>query len=84
MPSPEPNGSEPLAAHHPDHLTRPFRWRDLRLPRGAIDQNTVPTVLSLPGLIHFESLLFLLGTAVFLLAFVKEREETASRIAAST
>jgi len=52
--------------------------------RGAIDQNTVPTVLSLPGLIHFESLLFLLGTAVFLLAFVKEREETASRIAAST
>jgi diguanylate cyclase (GGDEF)-like protein len=52
--------------------------------RGAIDQNTVPTVLSLAGLIHFESMLFLLGTAVFLLAFVKEREETASRIAAST
>jgi diguanylate cyclase (GGDEF)-like protein len=52
--------------------------------RGAIDQNTVPTVLSLPGLIHFESLLFLLGTSIFLLAFVKEREETASRIAAST
>jgi diguanylate cyclase (GGDEF)-like protein len=52
--------------------------------RGLIDQNTVPTVLSLAGLIHFESMLFLLGSAVFLLAFVKEREETASRIAAST
>jgi diguanylate cyclase (GGDEF)-like protein len=52
--------------------------------RGWIDQNTVPTLLSLPGLIHFESMLFLLGSAVFLLAFVKEREETASRIAAST
>jgi diguanylate cyclase (GGDEF)-like protein len=52
--------------------------------RGWIDQNTVPTVLSLAGLIHFESMLFLLGSAVFLLAFVKEREETASRIAAST
>jgi diguanylate cyclase (GGDEF)-like protein len=52
--------------------------------RGWIDQNTIPTLLSLSGLIHFESMLFLLGSAVFLLAFVKEREETASRIAAST
>jgi diguanylate cyclase (GGDEF)-like protein len=52
--------------------------------RGWIDQNTVPTLLSVAGLIHFESMLFLLGSAVFLLAFVKEREETASRIAAST
>jgi diguanylate cyclase (GGDEF)-like protein len=52
--------------------------------RGSIDQKTILTVLSLSGLIHFESMLFLLGSAVFLLAFVKEREETASRIAAST
>jgi diguanylate cyclase (GGDEF)-like protein len=52
--------------------------------RGRIDQNTVPTVLSLAGLIHFESMLFLLGTAAFLLAFVREREEAASNIAAST
>ncbi|MBV9971066.1 MAG: GGDEF domain-containing protein, partial [Xanthobacteraceae bacterium] len=51
---------------------------------GWIDQKTIPTILSLSGLIHFESMLFLLGSAVFLLAFVKEREETASRIAAST
>ena len=76
----------PLAAHHPDRAGRGrFVGRErYAYLRGAIDQNTVPTVLSLPGLIHFESLLFLLGTAVFLLAFVKEREETASRIAAST
>jgi diguanylate cyclase (GGDEF)-like protein len=52
--------------------------------RGRIDQNTVPTVLSPAGLIHFESMLFLLGTAAFLLAFVREREEAASNIAAST
>jgi diguanylate cyclase (GGDEF)-like protein len=52
--------------------------------RGRIDQNTVPTVWSVYGLIHFESLLFLLGTAAFLLAFVREREEAASSIAATT
>ena len=76
----------PLAAHRPDRAGRGrFVGRErYAYLRGAIDQNTVPTVLSLSGLIHFESMLFLLGTAVFLLAFVKEREETASRIAAST
>ena len=51
---------------------------------GAIVDDTIPTTMSLFGLIDFESMLFLLGTSVFLLAFVKEREETASRIAAST
>jgi diguanylate cyclase (GGDEF)-like protein len=51
---------------------------------GAIVDDAIPTALSLFGLINFESMLFLLGTAVFLLAFVKEREEMASRIAAST
>jgi diguanylate cyclase (GGDEF)-like protein len=51
---------------------------------GAIVQDTIPIVMSLSALIHFESILFLLGTAAFLLAFVKEREEAASRIAAAT
>jgi diguanylate cyclase (GGDEF)-like protein len=51
---------------------------------GAIVDDTIPTAVSLFGLINFESVLFLLGTAVFLLAFVKEREEMASRLAAST
>jgi diguanylate cyclase (GGDEF)-like protein len=51
---------------------------------GAIVDDAIPTALSLFGLINFESMLFLLGTAAFLLAFVKEREEVTSRIAAST
>jgi diguanylate cyclase (GGDEF)-like protein len=51
---------------------------------GAIVDDTIPSALSLFGLINFESVLFLIGTAVFLLAFVKEREEMASRLAAST
>jgi diguanylate cyclase (GGDEF)-like protein len=51
---------------------------------GAIVDDTVPTTLSLFGLINFESMLFLFGTSVFLLALVKEREEMASRIAANT
>jgi hypothetical protein len=50
---------------------------------GAIVDDTIPPALSLFGLINFESVLFL-GTGVFLLAFVKEREEMASRLAAST
>ena len=50
----------------------------------AIVDDTIPTALSLFGLINFESVLFLLGSAVFLLALVKEREEMVSRIAAST
>jgi len=51
---------------------------------GTVDEDTIPTVLSLFGLIHFENILFLLGTAAFLLALVKERGEAASRVAAST
>ena len=51
---------------------------------GAIVDDAIPPALSLFGLINFESVLFLLGTAVFLLAFVKEREEMASRLAANT
>ncbi len=51
---------------------------------GAMVEDKVPSVTSLYGIVHFESLLFLLGTAVFLLALVKERAEAASRAAAST
>ena len=38
--------------------------------------------MSLFGLIHFEHNIFVLGTAVFILALVKERGEAASRLAA--
>jgi len=52
--------------------------------RGTIVEDKIPTAMSLYGLIHFESILFLLGTAAFLFAFVKERDEAASKVAAST
>lgn len=42
----------------------------------------VPSVMSLFGLVHFESVFFFVGTAAFLLSLVKERAETASRAAA--
>jgi hypothetical protein len=51
---------------------------------GAIGHGRVPAVMSLFGLIHFESIVFVLGTAVFLLALVKERSEAASKAAANT
>ncbi len=49
---------------------------------GSLAQGTVPSVVSLFGIIHFENIVFMLGTAVFLLALVKERNEAASRMAA--
>jgi diguanylate cyclase (GGDEF)-like protein len=49
---------------------------------GSIGQDEVPSVWSLFGLIHFEQNIFALGTAVFILAPVKERSEAASRMAA--
>jgi diguanylate cyclase (GGDEF)-like protein len=51
---------------------------------GAMGHGRVPAVMSLFGLIHFESIVFVLGTAVFLLALVKERGEAASKAAANT
>jgi diguanylate cyclase (GGDEF)-like protein len=51
---------------------------------GSMGHGRIPAVMSLFGLIHFESIVFVLGTAVFLLALVKERSEAASRIAAVT
>jgi diguanylate cyclase (GGDEF)-like protein len=50
---------------------------------GSIGQGELPPLLSLFGLIHFESIVFTLGTAVFILALVKERNEAASRMAAN-
>jgi diguanylate cyclase (GGDEF)-like protein len=49
---------------------------------GDVDQDLMPPVMSAFGLVHFESIVFAFGTAVFLLALVKERAETASRLAA--
>jgi diguanylate cyclase (GGDEF)-like protein len=51
---------------------------------GSTGQDTVPAVLSLFGFIYFESIVFALGTAVFVLAFIKERNEAASMAAART
>jgi diguanylate cyclase (GGDEF)-like protein len=49
----------------------------------AIGADQVPSVMSLFGLIHFESIIFFVGTAVFLLSLVRERSEAASRAAAN-
>ncbi len=49
---------------------------------GSNSQDEVAPVTSLFGFIHFESIVFALGTAVFILALVKERNEAASRMAA--
>ena len=46
----------------------------------AYDQ--VPPLISLFGFIHFENNIFVLATAVFILALVKERSEAASKMAA--
>jgi diguanylate cyclase (GGDEF)-like protein len=51
---------------------------------GSRDRYEVPPLLSLFGLIHFESIIFAVGTAAFVLALVKERGEFLSRIAANT
>ena len=43
----------------------------------------MPPAMSLFGLIHFETIIFAIGTAVCLVALVKERDEAASRTAAN-
>jgi diguanylate cyclase (GGDEF)-like protein len=50
---------------------------------GSTGENEIAAVMSLYGLIHFESVIFFLGTAVFILALVKERNEAVERMAAS-
>ena len=49
---------------------------------GSTGQDEVPPMMSMFGFIHFESIIFALSTAVFILALVKERREAASRMAA--
>jgi len=49
----------------------------------AVGTDQVPSVMSLFGLIYFESEIFFVGTAVFLLSLVRERSEAASRAAAN-
>jgi len=51
---------------------------------GSTAQDTVPPIASLFGFIYFESIIFALGTSVFILALVKERNEAAGLSAART
>jgi diguanylate cyclase (GGDEF)-like protein len=51
---------------------------------GTTGQDSVPQLASLFGFIYFESVVFALGTAVFALALINERNEAASLVAAST
>jgi diguanylate cyclase (GGDEF)-like protein len=45
---------------------------------GSVGPGEIPPIMSLFGFIHFENIAFNLGTAVFMLALVKERSEAAS------
>jgi diguanylate cyclase (GGDEF)-like protein len=49
---------------------------------GPFGSTEMPAIMSLFGFIHFEDIIFPIGTAVFLLAMVKERNEAASKRAA--
>jgi len=51
---------------------------------GSTGQDVVPSITSLFGFIYFETILFALGTSVFILALVKERNEAAGLTAART
>lgn len=45
-------------------------------------QGALPPLMSLFGLVYFETIIFSIGTAVFLLALVKERSEAVNTVAA--
>jgi diguanylate cyclase (GGDEF)-like protein len=51
---------------------------------GATGPDIVPSITSLFGFIYFESVIFALGTSVFILALVKERNEAAGMTAGRT
>jgi diguanylate cyclase (GGDEF)-like protein len=51
---------------------------------GVTSQDGVPSIMSLYGLIYFESIIFALGSSVFIFALVKERSEAVSMTAART
>jgi diguanylate cyclase (GGDEF)-like protein len=50
---------------------------------GSTGQDAVPAIMSLFGFIYFESIIFALGTSVFVFALVNERNHAAARAAAS-
>jgi diguanylate cyclase (GGDEF)-like protein len=49
---------------------------------GSTNRDAVPALASLFGFIYFESIIFALGTSVFIFALIKERNEAASMKAA--
>jgi diguanylate cyclase (GGDEF)-like protein len=49
--------------------------------KGSTGQDAVPALASLFGFIYFESIIFAVGTSVFILALVKERSEADGRMA---
>jgi diguanylate cyclase (GGDEF)-like protein len=51
---------------------------------GSTGQDVVPSITSLFGFIYFESIIFAVGTSVFILALVKERNEAAGMTAGRT
>ncbi len=51
---------------------------------GSTGRDTLPSLSSLFGFIYFESIVFALGTSVFIFALVKERNEAASAAVART
>jgi len=51
---------------------------------GSTGQEGVPSIMSLFGSIYFESIIFALGSSVFILALVKERNEATGLAAART
>jgi diguanylate cyclase (GGDEF)-like protein len=51
---------------------------------GSTSQDIVPSITSLFGFIYFESIVFALGTSVFVLVLVKERNEAAGMTAGRT
>jgi diguanylate cyclase (GGDEF)-like protein len=51
---------------------------------GTTSQDGVPSIMSLYGLIYFESIIFALGSSVFIFALVKERNEAAVKVVART
>jgi diguanylate cyclase (GGDEF)-like protein len=51
---------------------------------GSTGDDSVPALMSLFGFIYFESIIFALGTSVFVFALVNERKEVATRAAART
>jgi diguanylate cyclase (GGDEF)-like protein len=50
---------------------------------GSTGEDSVPALMSLFGFIYFESIIFALGTSVFVFALLNERNEAATRAAAS-